>query len=88
MNNTNKHHREPASTANEEPKQVALRYLLEAWDEAIQDGIDSDCLATAAIFAALSDMIESYGEEPVAKMAETLADRIRVGEFTVGRSVQ
>jgi len=75
-------------TATEEPKQVALRYLLEAWDEAVQEGIDSDCLATAAIFAALSDMIQSYGEEPVARMAEGLADRIRVGEFTVGRSMQ
>lgn len=88
VDNTNKLHRAPASTAKEEPKHVALRYLLEAWDEAIQDGIDSDCLATAAIFAALSDMIESYGEEPVAKMTETLADRIRIGEFTIGRSVQ
>jgi len=74
--------------AREEPKQAALRYLLEAWDEAVQDGIDSDCLATAAIFAALSDMIDSYGEEPVARMAEGLADRIRIGEFTVGRSMQ
>ena len=88
VNNSNKLHQAPATEAREEPKQVALRYLLEAWDEAVQDGIDSDCLATAAIFAALSDMIDSYGEEPVAKMAEGLADRIRIGEFTVGRSMQ
>ena len=88
MNNSNKPHQAPATEAREEPKQVALRYLLEAWDEAVQDGIDSDCLATAAIFAALSDMIDSYGEEPVARMAEGLADRIRIGEFTVGRSMQ
>jgi predicted YcjX-like family ATPase len=74
--------------ASEEPKQLALRYILDAWDEAVQDGIDSDCLAMAAIFAALSDMISTYGEEPVAKMAEGLADRIRIGEFTVGRSMQ
>jgi hypothetical protein len=33
-------------------------------------------------------MIASYGEEPVARMAEGLADRIRIGEFTVGRSMQ
>jgi hypothetical protein len=88
VNNSNKLHQAPAMAAREEPKQVALRYLLEAWDEAVQDGIDSDCLATAAIFAALSDMIDSYGEEPVARMAEGLADRIRIGEFTVGRSMQ
>ncbi len=88
MTNTNKLHQSSATAAKEEPKHVALRYLLEAWDEAIQEGIDSDCLATAAIFAALSDMIQSYGEEPVAKMAEGLAERIRIGEFTVGRSMQ
>ena len=88
MNNSNKLHATSATAANEEPKHVALRYLLEAWDEAVQDGIDSDCLATAAIFAALSDMIQSYGEEPVAKMAEGLAERIRIGEFTVARSMQ
>lgn len=88
MTNTSKLHQSPTMAAKEEPKQVALRYLLEAWDEAVQEGIDSDCLATAAIFAALSDMIQSYGEEPVAKMAEGLAARIRIGEFTVGRSMQ
>jgi hypothetical protein len=88
VTNINKLHQSPAMAATEEPKHVALRYLLEAWDEAIGQGIDSDCLATAAIFAALSDMIQSYGEEPVAKMAEGLADRIRVGEFTVGRLMQ
>ena len=88
MSNSNKLHATSATAINEEPKLVALRYLLEAWEEAVQDGIDSDCLATAAIFAALSDMIESYGEEPVAKMAEGLAERIRIGEFTVARSMQ
>lgn len=88
MNDSNKLHQTPAMSVQEEPKHVALRYLLEAWDEAVQDGIDSDCLATAAIFAALSDMIQSYGEEPVARMTEGLADRIRIGEFTVGRSMQ
>jgi len=46
-----------ADAAAREPKQVALRYILEAWEEALFDGIDSDCVATAAIFAALSDMI-------------------------------
>ena len=74
--------------AGEEPKHAALRYILDAWEEAVQDGIESDCLAMAAMFAALSDMISTYGEEPVAKMAEGLADRIRIGEFTLGRSLQ
>lgn len=71
-----------------ETRQVALRYILEAWEEAVYDGLDPDSLATAAIFAALSDMIASYGEEPVAVMCEKLPDRIRSGEFTVMKTKQ
>ena len=72
----------------QEAKQMALRYILEAWEEAIYDGLDPDCIATAAIFAALSDMIATYGEEPVAVMCERLPERIRSGEFTVGKATQ
>ena len=71
-----------------EPKYVALQYILEAWEEAVYEGIDPDCIATAAIFAALSDMISSYGEEPVARMAERLPERIRTGEFTLTKTKQ
>ncbi len=74
--------------APQEAKQVALRYILEAWEEAIYDGLDPDAIATAAIFAALSDMIATYGEEPVAVMCERLPERIRSGEFTVGKTTQ
>jgi predicted YcjX-like family ATPase len=72
----------------QEAKQAALRYILEAWEEAIYDGLDPDAIATAAIFAALSDMIATYGEEPVAVMCERLPERIRAGEFTVGKTTQ
>jgi predicted YcjX-like family ATPase len=78
----------PPADLAEEPKHTALRYILDAWEEALFDGIDSDCVATAAIFAALSDMIATYGEEPVAIMAERLPERIRAGEFTVVRTRQ
>ena len=71
-----------------EPRHAALRYILDAWEEAVHDGIDPDCIATAAIFAALSDMIATYGEEPVARMAERLSDRIRSGESTIARNMQ
>ena len=72
----------------QEAKQMALRYILEAWEEAIYDGLDPDAIATAAIFAALSDMIATYGEEPLAVMCERLPERIRSGEFTVGKTHQ
>ncbi len=77
---------DPPSAA--EAKHLALRYILDAWEEAIYDGLDPDCIATAAIFAALSDMIASYGEEPVAVMCERLPDRIRAGEFTLSKTKQ
>ena len=77
-----------AHLPQQDEKQVALRYILEAWEEAIYDGIDPDCIATAAIFAALSDMIASYGEEPVAVMCQRLPERIRSGEFTVMKTKQ
>lgn len=72
----------------EQQKQTALRHILDAWQDAVIDGIDSDMLATAAIFAALSDMIVSYGEEQVAEMIEALPERIRHGEFTINRVTQ
>ena len=72
----------------QDAKQMALRYILEAWEEAIYEGVDPDAIATAAIFAALSDMIATYGEEPVAVMCERLPERIRSGEFTVGKTHQ
>lgn len=71
-----------------EAKYAALRYILDAWDDAVYDGIDPDCIATAAIFAALSDMISTYGEEPVARMTERLPGRIRGGEFTISKTKQ
>lgn len=78
---------EPAR-ASMEAKHLALRYLREAWEEAVYDGLDSDALATAAIFQALSDLITSYGEEPVAVMCERLPERVRAGEFTLNRTRQ
>lgn len=72
----------------QEQKQAALRYILDAWEEAVFDGIDPDLLATAAIFASLSDMVATYGEEAVANMTDGLAERIRYGEFTVNRVTQ
>ncbi|MGL1922111.1 MAG: hypothetical protein OCD03_13890 [Hyphomicrobiales bacterium] len=69
-------------------KQRALSYLLEAWENAINDGVESDMIATAAIFAAISDMVNQYGEDPVAKMTESLAQRIRTGEFTLNKTLQ
>jgi hypothetical protein len=66
-----------------EQKQAALTYLNEAWAEARHDGIDGDCLAQASLFAALAELVGTYGEEAVAKFVEGLPARVRNGEFSL-----
>lgn len=76
------------SSENEAQKQAALRYILDAWEEALHDGIEPEMLANAALFAALADLIGVYGEDAVAKMANGLSRRIHHGEFTLKRTSQ
>ena len=73
-------------SANTAEKHAALRYILDAWEEALHDGIEM--LANAALFAALSDLIAVYGEDAVAKMTTGLSRRIHHGEFTLKRTTQ
>jgi hypothetical protein len=80
--------RPPAVAESEEQKQAALRYILDAWEEALHDGIEPEMLANAALFAALADLIGAYGESAVAKMTTGLSRRIQHGEFTVKRTSQ
>src|SRR6266513_1186010 len=71
-----------------EQKRAALGYLNEAWAEARHDGVDGDCLAQASLFAALAELVGTYGEDAVAKFIEGFPGRIRNGEFSVGISRQ
>ena len=72
----------------EDQQQAALRYIMEAWHLALHDGIEPEMLANASFFAALSDLVATYGEDAVAKMAEGLSQRIHNGEFTLYRVTQ
>ncbi len=76
------------SSENEAQKQQALRYILDAWEEALHDGIEPEMLANAALFASLADLIGVYGEDAVAKMTTGLSRRIHHGEFTLKRTSQ
>lgn len=76
------------SSESEGLKQAALRYILDAWEEALHEGIEPEMLANAALFAALSDLIGVYGEDAVAKMTNGLSRRIHHGEFTLKRTPQ
>jgi hypothetical protein len=78
----------PQATKDDGQKQAALRYILDAWEEALHDGIEPECLANAALFAALADLIGVYGEDAVSKMTTGLSRRIQHGEFTLKRTPQ
>jgi hypothetical protein len=78
----------PRPTQNEAQKRAALKYILDAWEEALHDGIEPEMLANAALFAALADLIGVYGEDAVAKMTIGLSRRIHHGEFTLKRTPQ
>jgi len=71
-----------------EERRAALGYLAEAWAEARLDGIDGDCLAQACLFTALAELVSTYGEDAAARYTEGLANRVRNGEFSVGRMHQ
>jgi hypothetical protein len=73
---------------DQEQKQVAIGYLHEAWAEARLDGIDGDCMAQACLFAALSELVTTYGEDATAKFAKGLSERIANGEFSLEFSRQ
>jgi hypothetical protein len=76
------------SETGSEQSHAALRYILDAWEEALRDGIVPEMLANAALFAALADLIDVYGEDAVAKMTSGLSRRIHHGEFTLRRTPQ
>jgi hypothetical protein len=67
----------------EDERRAALAFVTEAFAEAILAGLESESFAHAALFAALQELVETYGEEAVAVFAGRLPERIRAGEFTI-----
>ena len=74
--------------SDQEQKRMAVGYVQEAWAEAMLDGVDPDCLAQACLFAALAELVTTYGEEAAANYAEGLVTRIRNGEFSLALARQ
>lgn len=69
-------------------KIAALAYINEAWEEARHDGLDVELIAHAALFAALSELVKTYGEDAVAQLVKGLPRRVQHGDFTVNRTKQ
>jgi hypothetical protein len=72
------------SEERHDARRVAYGYVEDAFTEAQQDGLDSDALAHAALFAAFRTLVETYGEEATAVFAEALPEKLRGGAFTSG----
>ena len=69
-------------------KQAALSYVTDAFAEAELDGVDADCMAQAALFAAFTELVGTYGEDAVAEYAATLPDKIRSGAFSLAMALR
>lgn len=76
------------TVSDQDQKRMAVGYVREAWAEAVLDGVDPDCLAQACLFAALAELVTTYGEDAAANYAEGLVTRIRNGEFSLALARQ
>lgn len=74
---------EPVQPDAEAQRAHALTVLLGAWDTALSQGCDPEAVANSAIYVALADLVDVYGEAVVARMTEQLPARIIRGEFSM-----
>lgn len=70
------------------PNLRALDLILAACDEGMDTGVAPQQMAYAALFTALTDLVEIYGEDAVIGLTRRLEERIVSGEFTVARRDQ
>ncbi len=76
------------SILNSTERQLALEYLAEAWNVAEEEGIRSEDLAHASLFAAVATLVRTHGELGAAEIIAALPARIRAGEYSLSRSLQ
>jgi hypothetical protein len=71
-----------------ELKRAAFEIVTDAMDEAEAGGIEREIVTQATLFAALTDLVTRFGEDPVAEFVRGLAPRVENGEFTLTRVLQ
>lgn len=77
-----------ALASHDDDAVAALGLVLAAWEDGTDSGIAPELMAYASMFAALTDLVTAFGEEAVAALAESLATRVRSGEFSMATSLQ
>jgi hypothetical protein len=73
----------PPEDETSDLRAVAVGYVDEAFASGRHDGLDGDCLAHAALFAAFRELVAVYGEDATAVYAEKLPEKIRAGAYTL-----
>ena len=64
-------------------RRIAVTYVDEAFATGRHEGLDSDSLAHAALFAAFRDLVATYGEDATAVFAESLPAKIKSGAYSI-----
>ncbi|SCM75747.1 hypothetical protein KL86PLE_30194 [uncultured Pleomorphomonas sp.] len=76
------------ATVGDNFKHRAMTHMERAFDDADDDGIPVDAVAHAALFAALTTLVECFGEESVARLVAELPEKISSGGYTLLRTLQ
>lgn len=64
---------------------VALEEISKAWAACREAGVSEHVLRTATLTAAVANFITDTGEEMTAQIVALLPEKIRRGDFSVGR---
>ena len=72
----------------EEKHRVAKEFFQEAWNGAVQEGIESSILAESAVVIALTRLHSSEGEKQVTGLLDSLIARLESGHFDPDRKLQ
>ena len=64
-------------------KKIVLDLFLDAWEKAMEAGIDTDLLCEVMVYMGITDLVADRGEDWTAEAFEDLPERIREGEFTL-----
>ena len=72
----------------EEKHRVAVEFMQEAWNSAIQEGIEPSILAESGVMAILTQFHKNEGEDAVLALIGGLEEKLDCGLFDADRILQ
>lgn len=72
----------------EEKHRVAVEFFQEAWNSAIQEGIEPAILADSGLTTMLTQLHDHDGENAVEELISSLSDKLESGHFDANRKLQ